>query len=418
MKQLTIIILVLLGKDYSLLCQNLLPDGSFEFLVDNICFEPDKGFLHTTFWYPLDANPDLFTKNCPFDEDGLIFWDASLNAYSGDNYVGLSSRFNSNSTYISEGIATVLPIPLAIERLYYIELAVRTKGYYQGFPDELIDCPLRPKKHLDIYLATDSIKIITDPSNATARATGQLVGKIEDEFLKNLEPSDWNIVSTCFQAVEGATHIGITQPLNDFGALPDCIEEDNGGTFHTHYYDLDEVILYEIPSQLEASTIICEKQATEVNLTTIFEQTFIQSATFQWDDGKIGKSRILTTARPYFIEANLACGVVQIILNVETKSCESVFYMPTAFSPNGDRKNDFFAPQFAPDIEINSYELRLYDRWGGEVFVSNELENCWNGEMQNKEVPTGIYLWFLTCELKNLGILETYVETGEVLLIR
>lgn len=418
MKQLTIIMLILMGRNYWLPCQNILPDGGFEVLIDNTCFEPDKGFSHTAFWYSLDANPDLFTQRCSFDEEGLIFWDASSEPYAGENYAGLSSRFNSNSTYISEGIATILSNPLEAEKLYYIELAVRTKGYYQGFPDELIDCPLRPKKHLDIYLSTDSIKIITDPSNATATATGELVGKIEDEFLKTLEVSDWNIVATCFRGKEEATHIGITQPLNDFGALPDCIEEDNGGTFHTHYYDLDEVVLHEVPSQLEASTTVCKDESTEVNLGAIFKQNFIQSATFQWDDGETGKSRILKEVRPYFVEAILSCGVVQIILNVEAKDCEPKFYMPTAFSPNGDHQNDFFAPQTALDTKINSYELRLYDRWGGEIFISNDIDNRWDGQYQNKEVPIGIYLWLLTYELDNLGTLETYVETGEVLLIR
>jgi gliding motility-associated-like protein len=53
-------------------------------------------------------------------------------------------------------------------------------------------------------------------------------------------------------------------------------------------------------------------------------------------------------------------------------------YIPNAFSPNGDGTNDYFHP-YATGIDLNSYEMRIYDRWGRIVFLSTDINNTWDG---------------------------------------
>ncbi len=55
-----------------------------------------------------------------------------------------------------------------------------------------------------------------------------------------------------------------------------------------------------------------------------------------------------------------------------------LFWPPTAFSPNGDNKNDVFRP-LLKDIIIDSYEMYVYDRWGELVFETKDYLQGWDG---------------------------------------
>lgn len=78
------------------------------------------------------------------------------------------------------------------------------------------------------------------------------------------------------------------------------------------------------------------------------------------------------------------------------------FYIPTAFSPNADGTNDFFAPQ-GVNVDPNNFEMYIFDRWGKEIFqtttwdaVLNRSE-AWNGTTDNrgtyKDVVMDVYVY-------------------------
>jgi gliding motility-associated-like protein len=76
---------------------------------------------------------------------------------------------------------------------------------------------------------------------------------------------------------------------------------------------------------------------------------------------------------------------------------ERPVYVPSAFSPNDDGRNDRFLLQTPSGVEIIYF--RVYDRWGGMIWetqegVTNTPDYGWGGTFSgNKAVPTGIYLW-------------------------
>gem|GEM_PF-3449370 len=64
--------------------------------------------------------------------------------------------------------------------------------------------------------------------------------------------------------------------------------------------------------------------------------------------------------------------------------------IPNAFSPNGDTFNDCFQLLGA---DLSQAEMRIFNRWGQEVYFSNELGTCWNGTFNGEDVDVGVYIY-------------------------
>jgi gliding motility-associated-like protein len=56
---------------------------------------------------------------------------------------------------------------------------------------------------------------------------------------------------------------------------------------------------------------------------------------------------------------------------------EFTFYIPNAFSPNGDGVNDEF---YAKGEYIKKFEMFIYDRWGNNIFYSDDINKHWDGK--------------------------------------
>ncbi len=90
--------------------------------------------------------------------------------------------------------------------------------------------------------------------------------------------------------------------------------------------------------------------------------------------------------------------------NFETLMCPTpnseVFFVPSAFSPDGDGLNDIFKPVTIFDLAY--YELVIFDRMGGVAFESDNPAKGWNGaDVQNAEyyAPPSLFNYRLTYQL-------------------
>ncbi len=66
--------------------------------------------------------------------------------------------------------------------------------------------------------------------------------------------------------------------------------------------------------------------------------------------------------------------------------------IPNVFTPNADNINDVFALQ---GVFIMDYKLNIYDRWGGQIFESNNIGNSWDGQKNGQPAPEGTYMYKL-----------------------
>lgn len=71
-----------------------------------------------------------------------------------------------------------------------------------------------------------------------------------------------------------------------------------------------------------------------------------------------------------------------------------IVYIPTAFTPNNDGKNDAWEI-IARQVEL--FELVVYNRWGETVYVSTSIEDPWVGNINGGThfAPDGLYNWVI-----------------------
>ncbi len=67
-------------------------------------------------------------------------------------------------------------------------------------------------------------------------------------------------------------------------------------------------------------------------------------------------------------------------------------FIPTGFTPNGDGINDIFIVR---GQILKSYQLQIYNQWGGLLFSGNNQEMGWDGSSQGKAVDMGTYTYLI-----------------------
>jgi gliding motility-associated-like protein len=68
-------------------------------------------------------------------------------------------------------------------------------------------------------------------------------------------------------------------------------------------------------------------------------------------------------------------------------------YVPTAFTPNGDGKNDQFIP-FPVGIKKLNY-FRVFNRWGQLLYSTTTLNQGWDGRLAGVQQSSGVYVWMV-----------------------
>jgi gliding motility-associated-like protein len=99
----------------------------------------------------------------------------------------------------------------------------------------------------------------------------------------------------------------------------------------------------------------------------------------------------------YFITVQDAIGCTdETTVMVKIYKSSPVVFVPTAFTPNGDGKNDVVRPLAVGLSKINYF--RIYNRWGQLVFETTVNGKGWDGKIRGLVQGTESYVWIVRGE--------------------
>ncbi len=88
-------------------------------------------------------------------------------------------------------------------------------------------------------------------------------------------------------------------------------------------------------------------------------------------------------------------------------------YVPTAFTPNNDHKNDEFKVLGSELIE--QMDFKIFNRYGQLVFETKDKNRGWNGRLGGVQAPLGAYIYLLTYKKYNASK-TVFIKNSFVLL--
>lgn len=176
--------------------------------------------------------------------------------------------------------------------------------------------------------------------------------------------------------------LSITSPL---GCLAD-----------TAYFDLIEIL----PSPVAGFTYSPQKPSN-LEPTVHFTDQSIEAVSWRWDFGGVGFS---TIPNPVFTFPDTGFQVVtQIVTHLSGCRDTAVqlidiepqvrYFLPNAFSPNGDGVNDGFRGEGIME-GARGFVFQIWNRYGELIFETNDPFEAWNGRKGNtgNMSPSGLYV--------------------------
>lgn len=185
---------------------------------------------------------------------------------------------------------------------------------------------------------------------------------------------------------EGCSISSVKQPIVIDRAKP-------GVTYPVAY------AIFNIPLELNARPIgesIIWRPGTSLNKINSFNPVFTGS-----------------TERLYTIDIK----TVTECLTVDTQMVKTIsgveIYVPTAFTPNGDGKNDYLRPILRGIKELRYF--RVFNRWGNALYAHSKEQPGWDGMLNGTPQQTQTVVWmFEGVGLDNV----VYTRKGSTLLLR
>lgn len=191
----------------------------------------------------------------------------------------------------------------------------------------------------------------------------------------------------CAGLVTDSVHIDVTPPLQVLTYPADTIG-----------YPGDQFQLLAVPSDPDATNFVWTPSVGLSNAQIANPVVTI---------GSIGADVL------YKVVASTVAGCKgEAFVNVRVYKGPDI-YVPTAFTPNGDGKNDKFTP-FPVGMKSYNY-FRVFNRWGQVVYQTKKLNDGWDGTIGGQLQPDGIYVWMIEGITKDDRIIT---KKGTVMLIK
>ncbi len=158
-----------------------------------------------------------------------------------------------------------------------------------------------------------------------------------------------------------------------------------------------------------AAFIFGPQPTTVVNSTISFTDQSTLAAQWLWDFGDptdVNNSSTQQNPSHTYRDSGTYCTKLMVTSTFgcvdSTEHClaidpEFTFFVPNAFTPNGDGKNETFAGMGS---YITKYEMWIFDRWGNLIWYTDDLYTPWDGKVQggSEVCQQDAYVWKVKLE--------------------
>ncbi len=172
-----------------------------------------------------------------------------------------------------------------------------------------------------------------------------------------------------------------------------------------------EVQVYPNPHvNLADNDTICSEQEVVLSPGSGF-------AAYKWQNGSTEPQLDVTTEGLYWVIVtdNHGC---QASDSVMLRPCELLIWMPNVFSPNNDGLNDEFMAKSNLDLDIE-FKMLVFNKWGQELFSSNDIKKGWDGTFKGKPCPPDLYTWSISFKAPpTYNFLQKSPQRGNVMLLK
>lgn len=133
-------------------------------------------------------------------------------------------------------------------------------------------------------------------------------------------------------------------------------------------------------------TILCQGEERTLALTSSNPQEV------NWSTGDRTPSIVVTRAGTYSVDVvdSLGCAYSDEISFSDF--CPGIINAPNVFSPNGDGLNDAYCIEL---INVLSYKVHIYNRWGSELYFTADQSTCWDGKISGSPAASGTYFYLV-----------------------
>jgi len=333
----------------------------YPLLDPNFVAGPDQCFQHNNF---------SFTAAGAFQGNGVFSWDFGPKA----------TPSTSNSQNVSN-------VSFSAPGTYIITLTVFENGCSESY--------------------VDTVKVIPEPTLTYSPPLFSGCAPLTVQF------SDSSFQDTCVTSVLWNFGDGITSGQHN----PDHTYPNPGiytvsVSITTNNYCIGKDLTFTVPNMVTVHPSPKARLSADPTFLSVFDSlvTFTdlsQGATSCWiyfGDGdssnNCGGTHLYPKSGVYsviqIVENQFGCKD-KFELNIDA-DLKALFWIPNAFTPNHDGKNDVFTP-YATGIQ--NYRMSIFNRWGSLIFKTDDLQKGWDGSFDGNPCQEDVYVWKV--EFDNAG---------------